>query len=284
MCRMVLGFTSKPTQMMHTFFNDWEKGQPDGFGYYVRTSKHNEYMLKSPRNDKFKMRRGVKTFMLHCRLKTSGYTVTNGNGEENHPFISEDKTLLLTHNGYLMGYKSLKKHLRKGFGHKFASVVDSEVLLHLFENYYKKWGISYKSVSKWLSTLNKFNVSGQMNVIVYDRINFRWFAFSEGSIVVIKPVYSKDLFIASDARPIKDTPVFTFELPSGHYVLGTKNKIEDIGKIGNLGTHYNYKAVNSNIVKYRKPKRYAEYDEYVYNERQWNRLYGVGMGRGIGDW
>lgn len=237
MCRMVLGFCSKPNRLMHQFFNTWEKRQTDGFGYYCKSSHGNEYMLKSPYNEAFKIRRGIKTFMLHCRLKTSGEEHSNGNGIENHPFLSEDKSLLLSHNGCLSGYKSLRKHLIKSFKHKFESKVDSEVLLHLFEQYHKKYGMTIQAVKQWLKVLNRFNVTGSANVLCLNRNTMEWFAYSDGSIMILKLLGSKDLFVGSDDVPLEGIPFFKFSLKSGSCIIGKKNKILSIEHIGNIGTH-----------------------------------------------
>jgi len=243
---MCLGFTDKPTDMMHTFFNKWEKCQSDGFGYYCLTSTGKEYMRKSPYNEAFKMHRGIKTFMLHCRLKTSGEKKGNGGGIENHPFLNEDETLLLSHNGCLSGYEKLRKRLIKKFHHQFASKVDSEVLLHLFEQSYNKYGMNVQAVKEWLKTLNKNNVTGNANVLCLNRDTMEWFAFSEGAIVVLKPLASKDLFIASDDVPLGEDSFFKFKLKSGYCIVGKKNKILSIEHIGNIASHtgiYGYSGV-----------------------------------------
>lgn len=246
MCRMVIGFTDKPTMMMHTFFNKWEKRQSDGFGYYCMTSTGKEYMRKSPFNEAFKMHRGIKTFMLHCRLKTNGVEKGNGGGVENHPFLSEDEALLLAHNGCLSGYKGLRKYLIKRYHHQFASKVDSEVLLHLFEQAHIKHGMSVDAIKAWLKALNKFNVTGNANVLCLNRDTMEWFAFSEGAIVILKPLASKDLFIASDDAPLGEDSFFKFKLKSGYCIIGRKNKILSIEHIGNIATHsgiYGYHGV-----------------------------------------
>lgn len=237
MCRMVLGFCNKPNMLMHTFFNSWEKRQTDGFGYYCMTTTGKEYMRKSPYNEAFKMHRGIKTFMLHCRLKTSGTEKGNGGGIENHPFLSEDETLLLAHNGCLSGYKGLRKRLIKKFHHQFASKVDSEILLHLFEQYHGKYGMTVEAVKEWLKTLNKFNVSGNANVLCLNRDTMEWFAFSEGAIVILKPLASKDLFVASDDVPLGEDSFFKFKLKTGYCIIGRKNKILNIEHIGNIASH-----------------------------------------------
>lgn len=269
MCRMCLGFTSKPTDLMHSFFNTWEKRQTDGFGYYCQTSTGREYLLKSPFNEAFKMRRGIKTFLLHCRLKTSGDKNGNGGGEENHPFLSEDESLLLAHNGCLTGYKSLRKHLIKSFHHKFASKVDSEVLLHLFEQYHKKYGMTVQAVKKWLDILNKFNITGSANVLCLNRDTMDWFAYSEGSIVVLKPLSSKDLFVGSDDVPLGDTPFFRFKLKSGYCIIGNRNKILQIEHVGNIGNHFNnYGYYGAGSYGVLAGKKHGKYQGFSYG-REW---------------
>lgn len=50
------------------------------------------------------------------------------------PIENEDGTLVLTFNGEIYNYKQLKAEL-EGYGHKFSTSTDSEVLLHAFEQW-----------------------------------------------------------------------------------------------------------------------------------------------------
>lgn len=233
---MVLGFTAKSTTVMSQFFNSWEKICDDGFGYYIRTSGGYEYLLKAPHNCVFKTRQGVRTFMLHCRQKTSGSKDENG-GEENHPYLSEDQRFLLVHNGHMTNYEETKKKLIAK-GHKFESSVDSEFLLHSFEEVIGKRGITEKVVKEWIQWLNKRQVSGTVNVIMLDRTTDEWFAYSDGSIEVMKPIASNDLFVGTNSIPFKDIPVFTFDLKTGKAIFGKRSIIISIEDVGKIGTHY----------------------------------------------
>lgn len=241
MCRMVLGFTARTTTTMTMFFNEWEKVCDDGFGYYCKTAKGYEYLLKAPNNQIYKTRRGVRTFMLHCRQKTSGAKENNG-GEENHPFISEDQRLLLVHNGHVTNYEKMRTWLIKR-GHKFESEVDSEFLLHSFEEFIGNRRVCGKLVKAYIEWLNKNQVSGTINIIVLDRLTMEWFAYSDGSIEVMQPIASKDLFVGTNSVPFSGIPVFTFDLKSGFAIFGIRNKIlsiEDVGKIGFAVSGYGY--------------------------------------------
>ncbi|MBQ4128536.1 MAG: asparagine synthase (glutamine-hydrolyzing) [Ruminococcus sp.] len=54
--------------------------------------------------------------------------------EGDQPIENEDKNLVLTFNGEIYNYKDLRKEL-EGYGHKFSTSSDSEVLLHAFEQW-----------------------------------------------------------------------------------------------------------------------------------------------------
>lgn len=218
---------------MSQFFNDWERVCDDGFGYYVRTSGGFEYLLKAPHNVVFRTRKGVKTFLLHCRQKTSGSKEENG-GEENHPFISENQRYLLVHNGHVTNYEETRKKLIAK-GHKFESAVDSEFLLHSFEEVIGDRSIDEKMVKEWIQWLNKRQIGGTVNIIVLDRTTDEWFAYSDGSIEVMKPICSNDLFIGTNSSPFKDGHVFTFDVRSGFAIFGKRSEIISIEQIGKLG-------------------------------------------------
>jgi len=66
----------------------------------------------------------------HSRWATHG-GVTQKNA---HPHFSENREIVLVHNGILENYLELKKHLEKK-GHTFRSQTDTEVIAHLIEDH-----------------------------------------------------------------------------------------------------------------------------------------------------
>lgn len=268
MCRMVLGFTESPTKLLKSFFNTWEKSNPDGYGFYCITKKNGEIIQKSPNNDKFNPPKQTKMFLLHCRNKTSGWENNNGNGNENHPFASCDNKLLLTHNGYLYNYEDLRKELSKD--HIFHSLVDSEILVHLLEYAMGKDSIfTRKNIGLWFDLLNEFDITGYLNILTLNRKTHEWFAFSEGSLSLMKPLKTDDLFIASDTTPLKDIFSLDMSIPSGYCMIGTKNMIKEIFYVGTLGGY-------SNASRRYQPKVYLPTNEEAINsmfgfnyERDW---------------
>ena len=69
----------------------------------------------------------------HTRWATHG-AVTDTNA---HPHFASDKSFILAHNGIAENYEELKTELTKK-GHKFISQTDTEVIVRLIEELWKK--------------------------------------------------------------------------------------------------------------------------------------------------
>jgi glucosamine 6-phosphate synthetase-like amidotransferase/phosphosugar isomerase protein len=70
------------------------------------------------------------TVILHTRTATSGAKDINSC----HPFFSNDYKIAVMHNGILYDYEKIRSKQIED-GHKFNSKVDSEILLHAYEDY-----------------------------------------------------------------------------------------------------------------------------------------------------
>lgn len=68
--------------------------------------------------------------IAHTRWATHG-GISHKNA---HPHATENKEVVIVHNGILENYQELKKHLIK-LGHKFTSETDTEVIAHLIEEH-----------------------------------------------------------------------------------------------------------------------------------------------------
>lgn len=73
--------------------------------------------------------------VAHTRWATHG-GVTQRNA---HPHLSEDGSIAVVHNGIVENYLELRRDL-KAKGHTFRSETDTEVIPHLIEEEFKKWG------------------------------------------------------------------------------------------------------------------------------------------------
>ena len=78
--------------------------------------------------------------IAHTRWATHG-GVTR---ENSHPHASCDGRFTLSHNGIINNYTELRSKLKKK-GHTFSSETDTEVIVHLVEDFYKKSGSAEKA-------------------------------------------------------------------------------------------------------------------------------------------
>src|SRR3989338_3525965 len=66
----------------------------------------------------------------HTRWATHG----SPTDQNSHPHFSCNKKIYLAHNGIIENFKEIKKKLSRK-GHKFSSETDTEVLVHLIEDF-----------------------------------------------------------------------------------------------------------------------------------------------------
>lgn len=129
-----------------------------------------------------------------------GHTRWATHGEPNqvnaHPHLSGDGKMALVHNGIIENYEILKRELLSK-GHRFLSETDSEVLVHLIEEYMKGSTNLADAVRMALS-----RVEGTFGIVVIhtDEPN-KLVAARRGSPLVIGHG-SDEYFVASDAAPL----------------------------------------------------------------------------------
>lgn len=101
---------------------------PDGAGLVAdgHIIKANSIAAMQPQFQKM----SGKSALGHTRLAIVGGTC----GAQ--PFSSCDGRLVLEHNGEIYNYKKIRKRLEKR--HKFSTMTDSEVIVHLLENHLRK--------------------------------------------------------------------------------------------------------------------------------------------------
>lgn len=130
-----------------------------------------------------------------------GHTRWATHGEPNdinaHPHLSGNKRLAIIHNGIIENYATLKKALMK-LGHEFVSETDTEVLVHLIEEYQKRDDLTLdEAVRKALQ-----NVVGAYSIVVLDEKNPDLILGARKSSPLVLGIGEDELFLASDATPI----------------------------------------------------------------------------------
>lgn len=126
----------------------------------------------------------------HTRWATHGGITT----KNAHPHVDCTKDLALIHNGIVENYEELKEELLQQ-GHVFTSETDSEVIVHLIEEYAAKEGFK-RGVIKAYNRLR-----GQSAIIVSQLKKNIFIAIKNGSPLVIG-YGEKSNYIASDSSAL----------------------------------------------------------------------------------
>lgn len=111
-----------------------------------------------------------------------------------HPHLGEYSYVV--HNGIIENYKELKEELTAK-GHKFVSQTDTEVIVHLFENYYNKLNDANQSFKNTISRLE-----GAFSILLITKAEpTKIFFFKHGSPLIVAKGNEKEevLFASSDA-------------------------------------------------------------------------------------
>ena len=111
-----------------------------------------------------------------------------------HPHLGEYSYVV--HNGIIENYKELKEELIN-FGHKFVSQTDTEVIVHLFENYQNKLNDTTQAFKETIERLD-----GAFSILLISKADpSKIFFFKNGSPLIIAKGNEEGevLFASSDA-------------------------------------------------------------------------------------
>ncbi len=113
-----------------------------------------------------------------------------------HPHLGEFSYVV--HNGIIENYKEIKDELLKK-GHKFISQTDTEVIVHLFENYYNLCNDEDKA---FLQTIKR--IEGAFSILLITKVNVeKIFFFKHGSpLIVAKGKEEGEILFASSDAPL----------------------------------------------------------------------------------
>ena len=125
---------------------------------------------------------------------------THGEPSENnaHPHCTDDKSVVLVHNGIIENYQELKDKLLKS-GYTFYSQTDTEIAVKLVDYYYKKTGTPLEAISR---AMLRIRGSYAFGIMFHDHPG-KIFAARKDSPLIIGKNKNGSL-IASDVPAILD--------------------------------------------------------------------------------
>lgn len=148
------------------------------------------------------------------------------------PISNEDDTLWIVFNGEIFNYIELRPELEKK-GHQFKTTSDTEIILHLYEDY----GVDCLKYLNGQFAIAIWNTKEQSLFLARDRIGIRtiFYTFSGGSLIFgseIKSILASGR-VQAELDPIALDEIFTFwstlsprtvfkgihEIPPGHFLL-----------------------------------------------------------------
>lgn len=131
----------------------------------------------------------------HTRWATHGEpSETNA-----HPHCTDDKSIVLVHNGIIENYQELKDKLLKS-GYTFYSETDTEIATKLIDYYYKKTGTPLEAITRAMLRIRGSYAFG----IMFKEYPGKIFAARKDSPLIIG-VNETGYFIASDVPAILDS-------------------------------------------------------------------------------
>ena len=209
-----------------TMMISMNKRGPDGTGLFIDKKL---YQYESP--DKINCNNSnTKLTLGHIRLAIVG--------DKTHiqPFQSCDGKLVMEHNGEIYNYKKLKKRLQND--HTFISNTDSEVVIHLLEDYYKENGFSnlLDAIRKTIADLDgiyAIAIKAQDEDKIYlvrDRLGIRPLYYGQNNNIIGFASERKGLWQIGIREP-------TFSLLPGHCVI-LSDKISSPIKIAEPPVNY----------------------------------------------
>ncbi len=160
--------------------------------------------------------------IAHTRWATHGAP----NDTNAHPHLDCTGNIAVVHNGIIENYRALKRYLEEK-GHQFYTETDTEILAHLFEEYYKNEETMFEAVRKAL-----IQVEGTYGIAVISKYEKNSIvAARSGSPLLVGRGQDDDFFVASDVAAIlryTDNVIYLEEGEIAHVEKGEQIKIKNI--------------------------------------------------------
>ncbi len=161
--------------------------------------------------------------MGHTRWATHG----EPNDRNAHPHYSQSQDFAIIHNGIIENYASIKQELMKQ-GHIFHSDTDTEVLIHLIEEIYKKGSVALEEAVR----LALGEVVGAYAIVVLSKNEPNKLICARKGSPIVVGIGKDEFFVASDATPIIEYTKNVAYLNDGEVAVVDNGKLS-VKTIGN---------------------------------------------------
>src|SRR3989344_1439848 len=159
------------------------------------------------------------------------------------PLFNEDGTILVVCNGEIYNYIELRGELEKS-GHKFYSNSDSEVLVHLYEEYGEKF------LNKLIGMFSFciWDIKNKKGLIVRDRLGIKplYYYFKDGILFFASEI--KSLLLNEEIKKEIDLQSLSYYF-SLRFIPGPRTIIKNINKL-QPGCYIKYEDKKIEIKKY----------------------------------
>ena len=169
--------------------------------------------------------------IAHTRWATHGIV----NFENSHPHSDCDKKMYLVHNGIIENADELRNILA---GHEFTSKTDSEVIIHLIEDFVNAGDTVEDAFVKCLKLLE----GAYAIVLIHEE---KLYVARKGSPLVLG-VGNNEMFVASDSVPIQKYTRNIIFLEEGDYGVLWKDNYK-INNLDSVDADSKIKILNNNI-------------------------------------
>ena len=189
--------------------------------------------------------------IAHTRWATHG----EPNDANAHPHFSENKEIALVHNGIIENADVLKKVLIKK-GYNFRSETDTEVIVHLIDNFIKEGNVMGDAFMKALKS-----VEGAFAIVAVNKNKpHKLYVAKKGSPLVLG-IGDNEVFVASDTLPILPHTKNVVYLHDGDVGIITENNFT-IRDLGNLEVSRDVSVLNEDVEEISK----QGFDHYMLKE------------------
>jgi len=176
------------------------------------------------------------------------------------PLFNEDKSIVVVCNGEIYNFRSLREHLTS-LGHQFSTHSDSEVIVHLYEQY----GEAFLRHLNGMYALALWDSEKELLIIARDRLGIKPVYYHLSDDVLLFSTEAKALFQFQGLSPTLNKTAAALYLQLG-YVPAPHSIFEGIQKLP-VASYIRAAQGSFSIKQYWQPN----YEQQPYSSTQWKQ-------------